>query len=295
MELKDRNIASQIDSLVPRSRVDRRAFVASAVGAGFALAVQPIQAQTVITTPSKGLVAGEVKIPTKDGVMPAYAASPEGGTRLGTVLVVQEIFGVHEYIRDTTRRLAQRGYLAVAPELYFRQGDPTKLESSAEILKQIVAKVPDAQVLSDLDATLAWAAASGRGDANRAAITGFCWGGRYVWLYAGHNPKLRAGVAWYGRLVGEPSALAPRSPLDLAPELKVPVLGLYGGADGGIPVSTVEQMRSALAAAGNKASELIVYPDAPHAFHADYRSSFRKEAAEDGWKRLLAFLKQNGV
>ena len=259
---------------------------------GFAAAVQPVQAQTQITTDAAGLAAGEVQVATKDGTMPSYRAMPEGGGNLPVVLVVQEIFGVHEHIKDVCRRFARAGYFAIAPVLYARQGDVGRLSNMDEI-RPIVARVPDAQVMADLDAAAAWATHSG-GDASRLAVTGFCWGGRIVWLYAAHNAKVKAGVAWYGPLVRPGTELQPRNPIDLVQDLKAPVLGLYGGADGGIPNDTVEQMRAALKAAG-KPSEIVVYPDTPHGFHADYRPSYRKEAADDGWEKLLAWFKKNGV
>lgn len=271
----------------------RKFIIVSTLTAGFALAVHPISAQ-VITTDTKGLVAGEVKIPVKDGEIPAYRAVPASGKNFPTVLVLHEIFGVHEHIQDICRRFAKLGYLAIAPELFARQGDVSQLSDIQEIRSKVVSKVPDAQVISDLDATVAWAASSAKGNINKLGITGFCWGGRIVWLYAAHNPKVKAGVAWYGRLVGESTPLTPKHPVDIAAELKVPVLGLYGGSDNGIPVETVEQMRQALEA-GDSASEIIVYPDTPHAFFADYRPSYRKEQAEDGWKRLQAWFKKNDV
>ncbi|HWP48162.1 MAG TPA: dienelactone hydrolase family protein [Candidatus Limnocylindrales bacterium] len=282
-----------LKSLMPKTEFTRREFVVTTLATGFALAVQPVSAQT-ITTDTTGLTAGEVKIPTADGEFPAYRAMPSSGGPFPVVLVVQEIFGVHEYIKDVCRRLAKLGYLAVAPDLYARQGDVSKMTDIGEILSKVVSKVPDAQVMSDLDATVSWAEKSGKGDVSRLGITGFCWGGRIVWLYAAHNPKVKAGVAWYGRLVGQPNELQPKHPIDIAPFLKVPVLGLYGGKDQGIPLDTVEQMRQALKAAGNP-SEIIVYPEAPHGFHADYRPSYRKEAAEDGWKRLQEWFKKYGV
>ncbi|MCC5622917.1 dienelactone hydrolase family protein [Nostoc sp. CHAB 5715] len=273
--------------------ITRRKFIATAtVATGFALAVQPISAE-VITTDAKGLVAGAVKIPVKDGEIPAYRAAPATGNNFPIVLVIQEIFGVHEHIQDITRRFAQLGYLAIAPELFIRQGDVTKLSSIDEI-RPIVAKVPDAQVLSDLDATVNWAVKSAKGNADKLGITGFCWGGRITWLYAAHNPKVKAGVAWYGRLVGDATELQPKYPVDIASKLTVPVLGLYGGKDTGIPLNTVEQMRDRLKESSSK-SEIIVYPDAPHAFFADYRPSYREKDAKDGWKRLLAWFKENGV
>jgi len=273
--------------------ITRRKFIATTtLATGFALAVQPISAG-VITTNAKGLVAGAVKIPVKDGEIPAYRAAPATGENFPIVLVIQEIFGVHEHIQDITRRFAQLGYLAIAPELFVRQGDVSKLSSIDEI-RPIVAKVPDAQVLSDLDATVQWAVKSAKGNANKLAITGFCWGGRITWLYAAHNPKVKAGVAWYGRLVGDATKLTPKYPVDIASTLKVPILGLYGGKDASIPLNTIEQMRDRLKSSSSK-SEIIVYPDASHAFFADYRPSYREKEAKEGWKRLLAWFKQNGV
>jgi carboxymethylenebutenolidase len=283
----------EFDSLAPRGAFTRREFVATVVGAGFAAAVQPVCAQTMIVTDTQGLAAGMVEISVPGGKLPAYQARTASGGPFPTVLVVQEIFGVHEHIKDVCRRLAKLGYLAVAPELYFRQGDPSKIPGIQEILDTIVSKVPDEQVMADLDACAQWAARNG-GDGSRLAVTGFCWGGRISWLYAAHNPRLRAGVAWYGKLEGAPSALAPHQPIDLAGKLKAPVLGLYGGKDQGIPLEDVEAMRQALKKAGGS-SEIVVYPEAGHAFHADYRPSYRKDAADDGWKRLQAWLKSHGV
>jgi carboxymethylenebutenolidase len=254
--------------------------------------VQPVSAQT-ITTDTVGLEAGEVQIPVGESKIPGYRAMPAAGGPFPIVLVVQEIFGVHEHIKDVCRRFAKLGYMAIATEMYARQGDVSKLKDFADILK-IVSKVPDSQVMSDLDATVAWAKGSGKGDTSRLGITGFCWGGRVVWLYAAHNPELKASVAWYGRLVGQPDELHPKHPIDVVDSIKAPILGLYGAADTGIPVATVDRMRAALKAA-NKTAELIVYPDTPHAFHADYRPSYHKEAAQDGWKRLLAWFKEHGV
>ncbi|CAA7626201.1 dienelactone hydrolase family protein [Magnetospirillum sp. UT-4] len=273
----------------------RRGFLGTALAAtGYALAAGPATA-AAIATDAEGLEAGAVLVPARDRDLPAYAARPANTTGpLPTVLVVQEIFGVHEYIRDICRRLAKQGYLAVAPELYVRQGDPSMVTDVPTLLKTIVARVPDEQVMADLDSTAAWAAKSGGGDPGRLAITGFCWGGRVTWLYAAHNPRLRAAVAWYGRLAGEASANAPAHPLDRAASITVPVLGLYGGADQGIPLESVEKMRAALKAAGAK-SEIVVYDGAPHAFHADYRPSYREEPARDGWSRMLAWLKANGA
>lgn len=280
-------------SLTPKFDFTRREFVVTTLAAGFALAAQPVSADA-ITTDSDGLEAGEVKIPVKDGQVPAYRAMPSKGGPFPVVLVVQEIFGVHEHIKDICRRLAKLGYFAVAPELYARQGDVSKLTDFREIFSKVVSKVPDAQVMSDLDAAVDWAKKSGKGDTARLAITGFCWGGRIVWLYSAHNKNLKAGAAWYGRLVGEKDELHPRHPLDVAAAVNAPVLGLYGGADRGIPVDTVEKMRAALKDAG-KPSEIVVYPDAPHAFYADYRESYRKEPADDAWKRMLEWFKKHGV
>ncbi len=271
----------------------RREFVITTLAAGFALAVQPVSAQT-ITTDATGLNAGEVKIPVTDGQIPAYRAMPATGGPLPVVLVVQEIFGVHEHIKDICRRFAKLGYLAVAPQLYARQGDVSQIPDVQEIFARVVSKVPDAQVMADLDRAVDWAEKSGKGDVNRLGITGFCWGGRIVWLYAAHSSRLKAGVAWYGRLAGEATDLTPQHPIDLAAKLKAPVLGLYGGADTSIPVDTIERMRKALQAAGSP-SQIIVYPDTPHGFHADYRPSYRKQQAQDGWKRLQEWFKKYGV
>ena len=282
-----------IKSLLPRIDFTRRDFVVTTLAAGFALSVQPLSAET-ITTDTDGLEAGEVSIPVADGKMPAYRAAPKSGKNLPTVVVVQEIFGVHEHIKDICRRFAKLGYFAVAPELYARQGDVSKIKNIQEVISQVVSKVPDAQVMSDLDATVAWAKSTGQADTTKLGITGFCWGGRIVWLYAAHNPKLKAGVAWYGRLITDTDKLRPKNPIDIVSDLKAPVLGLYGEADGGIPVESVEKMRAALKAAGKQA-EIVLYPETPHGFYADYRESYRKAAADDGWRRLLAWFKQHGV
>jgi len=281
------------------SLASRRAVLAGALGSGFALAVQPVSAET-ITTSADGLEAGDVKIPTSGGDLPAYRAMPDakkrGTKKLAVVLVVQEIFGVHEHIRDVCRRLAKDGYLAIAPELYFRQGDVSKLSDIPQI-RTVVDQVPDAQVLADLDATVAFAKGIEGVDATKLAITGFCWGGRITWLYAAHSTVLKAGVAWYGRLVGDKDHRRPRQPLEIAGALNAPVLGLYGGQDQGIPLTTVEDMKKALAAGSkaSKASRFHVYPKAGHAFLADYRPSFDPAAAADGWKRMRAWFKANGV
>jgi len=291
-------LQAEFDSLVPPPLpVDRRGFLVTALGAGFALAVQPVMARTAITTDAAGLTAGEIQVPTGDGRMPAYRAQPAQGANFPVILVVQEIFGVHEHIKDICRRLAKLGYQAIAPELFARQGDPRQYSAIPDILANVVSKVPDAQVMADLDACVAWAAAHG-GDTRRLGITGFCWGGRITWLYAAHNPGVNAGVAWYGRLTSATSAMTPKHPLDLAHELKAPVLGLYGGQDSGIPNDTVERMQKALAESANpasKASTIHLYANAPHAFHADYRPTFRKEEAQDGWKRMREWFVKHGV
>lgn len=269
-----------------------RAMNASPPSPAFAAAAQPV-AGNIIQTDTAGLVAGDVHIPTDDGTLPGYRSAPQGAGPHPVVLVVQEIFGLHEHIKDITRRLAKLGYLAVAPELYFRQGDPSRYDDIDELREKIVLRVSDAQVLADLDATLEWACANG-GDPARVGVTGFCWGGRTTWLYAAHQPRLKAGVAWYGRLTGPQTSLQPRHPLDVARELKAPVLGLYGGQDPSIPLEQVEQLRTGLREAGG-ASQVVVYPDAPHAFYADYRASYRREAAEDGWQRMQAWFQQHGL
>ena len=290
-------LQEEFDILVPaQGGFNRRAFVRSAVGTGFAAAVLPVMAQTVIKTDSAGLVAGEVTINVGGFKMPAYRAAPAGRTGLPVVLLTSEIFGVHEHIADVARRFAKAGYFTVAPELFVRQGDAGSYGETAKLVADVISKVPDAQVMGDLDATLAWAKAEGA-DTSRSGITGFCWGGRITWLYSAHNPQLRAGVAWYGRLVGASTPLTPKHPVDVVASLNGPVLGLYGEKDTGIPQDTVERMKAALAtgSAAAKKSEFVVYPDAPHAFHADYRPSYRKEAADDGWKRCLAWFKSHGV
>jgi len=286
----------EFDSLVPARDFSRRDFVQTSVGAGFAAAVMPVAAQSLITTDTQGLSAGAIEIPVGSFKMPAYRAAPAGKSGLPVVLVISEIFGVHEHIADVARRFAKQGFLAIAPELFVRQGDAKNQPDVATLMKEVVSKVPDAQVMGDLDATVAWAQANG-GDTSKLGITGFCWGGRITWLYSAHSDKVKAGVAWYGRLVGATSELAPKQPIDLADTLKAPVLGLYGGQDQGIPLDTVDKMKVALAAGSATArkSEFRVYPDAPHAFHADYRPSYRKDAAEDGWKRCLAWFKAHGV
>lgn len=267
---------------------DRRTWLKTALGMGYAAACLPLCAQTAIRTSSEGLLCGEAMVNVNGFQMPVYRSVPLGKTDCPVVLVVSEIFGVHEYIADITRRLAQQGYMAIAPELMLRQGDPSSYAEMGKLIAEVVSKVPDEQVMDDLDACVAWAATQG-GDVSKLGITGFCWGGRITWLYAAHNPKVKAGVAWYGRLNGPVSALNPRHAIDLAGQLKAPVLGLYGSADTGIPVAAVEKMQAALATgnAAAKRSSIHVYPNAPHAFHADYRPSYREAEAKDGWQRML--------
>ncbi|PHV01693.1 carboxymethylenebutenolidase [Iodobacter sp. BJB302] len=267
----------------------RRAFLKSSLATGFALAVRPVAAST-IQTASQGLLAGPVNI----GEMPAYRAQPEQGTQvLPTVIVIQEIFGVHEHIQDLCRRFAKLGYLAIAPELYYRQGDPRQFTDTQLLVKELVSKVPDEQVLADLDRTAAWAATHG-GDPQRLAVTGFCWGGRITWLYAAHSSKVKASVAWYGRLTGQTSSSNPQHPIDIAQKIKAPVLGLYAGKDQGISLESVEQMRKALRPQAQPFN-IVVYDNASHGFNADYRPSYHPAAAQDGWKMMLDWFKRFGV
>ena len=293
------DLQSEFDSLRPGESksggASRRTALKVALGVGYAASALPISAQTAITTSSEGLKAGAVKFTVNGFDVPAYMAAPAGKTGLPVILVIQEIFGVHEYIADTCRRFAKLGYMAIAPDMYARQGDAKSYTEIPRLISELVSKVPDAQVMADLDGALQYAAANG-GDVSKAGITGFCWGGRIVWLYS-TSGKVKAGVAWYGRLVGQPSELTPRHPVDVAAQIKAPVLGLYGGKDQGIPLDTVDKMKTALASgsAAAKASEFVVYPEAGHAFHADYRPSYIKEPAEDGWRRAVAWFKANGV
>ena len=288
-----RDLHTDIANVFSRMELNRRHMMVSGLAAaGFALAVQPIGAAP-INTDASGIDAGDVKIKVGEETLPGFRAMPAKGGPFPVVLVVQEIFGVHEHIKDICRRFAKAGYYAIAPELYFRQGDVSKLKTIDEI-RPIVAKVPDAQVMADLDATVEFAQESGKGDVAKLGITGFCWGGRIVWLYAEHSKQLKAGAAWYGRLVGDPSENQPKHPVNLAADLKAPVLGLYGGKDQGIPLDTVEQMRAALKKAKVDA-EIVVYPDAPHAFLADYRPSYVEADAKDAWQKMLAWFKKYGV
>lgn len=277
----------------PSADVTRREFMATTLAAGFALAVQPVSADT-ITTNANDLVAGDLSIPLPGGQISAYQAMPASGKAHPLVLVVHEIFGVHEHIKDVCRRFAKLGYFAVAPALYSREGDVSGMTDIGEIISKVVSKVPDAQVASDLDATVAWAKSTGKADVARLGVTGFCWGGRQTWLYAIHNPSVRAAVAWYGPLGGKPDPLHPKTVLEQANEVKAPVLGLYGGADQGIPVADIEKMRDELMAA-KKPCEIVIYPDTPHGFNADYRPSYREKQAKDAWKKMLAWFRKHGV
>lgn len=274
------------------SQLSRRTFIVSGLAAGFALAVLPVSADT-ITTDTTGLTAHEVKIPVEGGVIPAYSAMPATDGPFPTILVVHEVFGVHEHIKDICRRLAKLGYFAVAPALYAREGDVARMSDIKQI-RQVVAKVPERQVASDLDATAAWAKSTGSADTSKLGIVGFCWGGRQVWLYAAHNPHLKAGVSWYGVLEHAKNDMTPENPIDVVGRINAPILGLYGGADPAIPIAQIDAMRAALKAAG-KPCEIIVYPDTPHGFNADYRSSYRPQQARDGWQRMLAWFKRYGV
>jgi carboxymethylenebutenolidase len=292
-----KDLELEVESLAAKTPLSeslgRRSFLQAALGSGFAAAVLPVCAQTMIKTDADGLEVGEITLTVKGQKVPVYRAQPKGKTKLPVVLVVSEIFGVHEHIADVARRFAKLGYLALAPDLFVRQGNAAGYSSIAELMKEVISKVPDEQVLGDLDACVAWAAENG-GNTSKLGITGFCWGGRITWLYCAHNPKVKAGVAWYGRLVGDKTELTPRHPIDIAADLKVPVLGLYGGKDNGIPLDTVERMKAALEKAGNK-SEFVVYPEAGHAFNADYRPSYVESAAKDGWRRCLAWFKAHDV
>jgi carboxymethylenebutenolidase len=262
-------------------------------GTGFAAAALPVAAQSVIRTDAAGLSTGIVHLDVNGQAVPVYRAQPEGTPNLPVILVVSEIFGVHEHIADVARRFAKQGYLALAPDLFVRQGDPSTIPDIPTLMKDIISRTPDAQVMGDLDACVAWAAQNG-GNVDKLGITGFCWGGRITWMYAAHNPKVKAGVAWYGRLAGDATPNTPAHPVDIAPGLAVPVLGLYGAKDTGIPQGTVEKMKVALSK-GASGSAFVVYPDAGHAFHADYRPSYVEKDAKDGWIRALAWFRDHGL
>ncbi|HEX7931543.1 MAG TPA: dienelactone hydrolase family protein [Paraburkholderia sp.] len=285
----------EIDSLVPHVPFNRRTFIKAALGTGFAAAVLPVSAQT-IHTDSEGLEAGEIAVHSGDTLVPAYRAQPQGKTQLPVIIVIHEAFGVHEHIADVCRRFAKLGYLAIAPDLFVRQGDPMSLPTIQQISQQILSKVKDEEALADIDATVAWAGEHG-GDLNRLGVNGFCWGGRITWLYAEHNPRLKTAVAWYGHLVGDHTAAAPANPIDRVDDLHAPVLGLYGLQDKSIPQASIEQMKQAIAHGPQVArgSQFVVYGDAGHAFFADYRPSYKRADAEDGWRRALVWFKQHGV
>ena len=279
--------------------LDRREFLVTSILTGaFALAVQPIQAQTRIVTDSKNLIEGEVKIPVSGGEIPAYRAMPDkNNKKFPVVLVIHEIFGVHEWIQDVCRRFAKLGYMAIAPALYAREGEVSTIKTSEELNRQIFSKIPDKQSMADLDATVAWAKKNS-GNTDKLSITGFCWGGRIVWLYAAHNKSVDAGAAWYGRVAPTPNSpvneAQPTTPIDYAKDLKVPVIGFYGGMDKGISVESVQRMQEELKK-GKSKSEIVVYPNAEHGFFADYRPSYNREAGEDAWKKLLEWFKKNGA
>jgi carboxymethylenebutenolidase len=284
------NVHPEIKSLLGEAQpMGRRGFLVTSVGAGFALAVLPVSAQT-ITTSAEGLVAGEVKVPVHDGEIPAYRAMPATGSGFPTILVIEEVFGVHEWVQDICRRVAKLGYFAIAPELFSRQGDPAKISDINQLLKDIIVKAGDDQIMSDLDATVAYAKSTGKANTAKLGITGFCWGGRVVWMYAGHNPNVRAAVAWYGP-VARAYHEGDKAALDIVANIKARVLGLYGGDDPGIPQDTLDKIKAEMQAQG-KTVEIVVYPNTPHGFNADYRPSYRKEAAEDGWKRMTAWFRQ---
>jgi carboxymethylenebutenolidase len=275
--------------------ITRRTFAATGLVTGFTLATGPLNAAAIVTD-TRGIDAGEVSVAVADGHIPAYRARPERKHDAPVVLVVQEIFGVHEHIKDLCRRLAKTGYYAIAPSLYARFGDPGKYDMAhaKDLMTDIVSKVPDNEVMSDLDSTVAFAKGEGA-DAAKLAITGFCWGGRVVWLYTAHSPDVKAGVAWYGPLAGTPNALRPHTATELAGDLHAPVLGLYAGLDKGITAADIDAMRAALAKAGKTASRIDVFPDAQHGFNADYRDSYNEKDAKDGWARMLSWFKANGV
>jgi carboxymethylenebutenolidase len=275
-----------------RYPLSRRSLAMTGLISGFTLATQRVEAQA-ITTDTNGLDAGEMTVPSGGAKLPGYYARPASGGNFPVVVVFEEIFGVHEYIKDTCRRLAKSGYMAVATEYYARLGDLSKITDVQQIIRDVISKAPDDQYMADADATVAWAAAN-KGDTSRLATTGFCRGGRMTWLYAEHAPNLKAAVAWYGPVLGNPSPIQPATATDHADQLKAPLLGLYGGQDTGIPVDSVKAAEAKAKTAG-KTAEIVIYPDAPHGFHADYRPSYRKDAADDGWQRMLAWFKRNGV
>jgi len=286
----------EVDSLVPHVPFSRRKFVQAALGGTFAAAVLPVSAQTIVTD-SAGLEAGTVEIRSGDASVPAYRAQPQGESNLPVVVVIHEVFGVHAHIADICRRFAKLGYLAIAPDLFARQGDASKYPTIQAVVESVVSKVPDRQVTEDLDATVEWAGRNGA-DLSRLGVTGFCWGGRQAWLYAEHNPRVRAAVAWYGMVEGRADEMTPFNPADRASSLQVPVLGLYGGKDANIPQASLAHMRERIAASASaraRESQIVVYGDAGHAFFADYRPSYVKPDAEDGWQRAIAWFRRYGV
>jgi carboxymethylenebutenolidase len=277
---------------IKETTVSRRGFLLTSLAGGFAVASEPLFAQA-IKTDTQGITAGEVKVPVKDGQIPAYRAMPAKGGNFPVILVIQEIFGVHEYIQDICRRLAKQGYYAIAPALFSREADVSNMSLDA-ILKEVVPVVPDAQVMSDIDSTVAFAKASGKANTTRLGIVGYCWGGRTVWLYANHNPSVKAGVAYYGLLAGLKGPNKPADPVDVAATLKVPVLGLYAGEDSFVPDEVVDKMRNELGK-GSSASEIVVFPAVNHGFHADYRPTYDRRAATYAWKLTLDWFKERGV
>lgn len=288
------NDAASLNAKPLDAGLERRDFMKVALGAGFAVSALPVEAQNVIQTASDGLSTGSFTITVNGQQVPVYRAQPEGKKNPPVILVISEIFGVHEHIADVARRFARLGYMALAPDLFVRQGDAARQPSQAELMKNIISKTPDSDVRADLDGVVAWAKANG-GNTDKLGVTGFCWGGRQAWLYTAHNPNVKAAVAWYGRVVGEANAMTPQHPIDLAAQIKAPVLGLYGGKDGGIPVESLEKLKAALAAAGNTKSQFVVFPNSGHAFHADYRPSYVEADAKDGWQKAVAWFKDHGV
>lgn len=273
--------------------LSRREFIQTAIGLGFATAVLPVSAET-ISTDSDGLLTQTVSLQINGATVPMYVAQPKIGKHLPVIVVLSEIFGVHEHIADVTRRFAKLGYMAIAPELFIRQGDARSYTNNADLMKNLISKVPDAQVMTDIDAAIHWAQHNG-GHAHQVGVTGFCWGGRITYLYCAHNPKVTAAVAWYGRVIGEPSTNFPKHPIDVTEQIKTPILGLYGAKDTGISVESVEKIKAALAIHHKNHSEFVIYPEAGHAFHADYRPSYNEAAAKDGWIRCLHWFNQHGL
>ena len=284
--------APELLTMIPRTSFSRRGFVMTSLASGFTLAAGPVSADAIVTD-TNGLTAGEVKVPTADGAMPAYRAMPATGGPFPTVLVIQEVFGVHEWVKDMCRRFAKAGYFAIAPALYARQGDPSKYTDTAKLLADIVSKVSTDQVMSDLDATVIYAKSTGKADTAKLGVTGFCWGGFATWMYAAHQPALKAAVAFYGppRKISD---LIPQNPADIAGDVHCPVLALYGGQDKSITPEEIQKRDDVCKAAG-KTCESKVYPDAQHGFMADYRPSYNADAAKDGWAMALAWFKKYGV